>query len=126
MEKELLPLLNDVKEKLHDIDFFIFIGYSEDDLTDLHSTFGRYLRNTLPLWQKSKFTEYFNSVGIEHPDDMSGILILSLHRLLNNKPIQLEEQISEYKNYWNNHKNIIGVNVNSDKTMTLIYKEPEV
>lgn len=43
---------------------------------------------------------WFNQVGIYHPDDMSGIILDSFWRKLNNKPIGLDEQIKYYQDYW--------------------------
>ncbi len=65
-----------------------------------HHGIGRVLRNELELWGKNKLTEYFKRKGISHPDDMSGILLTSFHRRLNNKDICLEGQIETYIEYW--------------------------
>jgi hypothetical protein len=43
-------------------------------------------------------------MGIGHPEDMSGIILDSYHRHLNNKEIKLDEQIKFYKNYWEKAK----------------------
>ena len=58
------------------------------------------LRNKLELWHENELTKWFNSIGIIHPDDMSGIIFTSTHRRLNHKDIQLNEQIKVYQDHW--------------------------
>jgi hypothetical protein len=70
----------------------------------MHFGFGLWMRNNWQLWGGSRLSKYFNSLEIYHPDDMSGIILVSYHRYLNNKDIQLDEQIKYYKDYWANSK----------------------
>ncbi len=42
----------------------------------------------------------FKKLGIDEPHNMSAIIIRSLHRKLNNTPIELEEQVIYFKEYW--------------------------
>lgn len=73
----------------------------KDVIGKYHFGFGTTLRNNLKLWdEKSKLHNYFKKLGIWHADDMSGIILNSWHRHLNNKSIKLEKQIQYYKNYW--------------------------
>lgn len=82
----------------------------EDDFSAfLHHTVGRTLRNKWDLWgskadQEEKehtgIRKYFVELGIEHADDISGIIIKSFYRLLSNKSIELEKQIGYYKDFW--------------------------
>jgi len=65
-----------------------------------HFGLGLWLRNNWGLWSASRLSEYFNKMEIWHPDDMSGLIILSYHRFLNNKDIEFDNQIKEYKNFW--------------------------
>ncbi|MGV9004111.1 DUF6794 domain-containing protein [Flavobacterium sp.] len=50
--------------------------------------------------QNSSLVEYFHSKGISHIGDMANIFIISLHRKLNSKDLNLEKQISDKMNYW--------------------------
>lgn len=68
--------------------------------TRLHDNIGRSLRNDWELWNQSKLSKWFNQVGIDHPDDMSGIILTSYYRKRHNLPIQLTDQIQEYTKYW--------------------------
>lgn len=59
------------------------------------------IRNNWGLWARtSKISEYFSELGIQHPDDMSSIILTSLHRKLNGIDIDLENQVKFYKEYW--------------------------
>lgn len=69
--------------------------------TELHFGTGMSIRNSWKLWAgTSNISKYFRDLGIHHPDDMSGIILTSLHRKLNEKPIELENQIKYYQAYW--------------------------
>ena len=65
------------------------------------------IRNGWKLWAgTSKISKFFRDLGVHHPDDMSSIILTSLHRKLNKKPIQLEEQVRYYRDYWAELKRI--------------------
>ena len=67
----------------------------------LHFGTGMSIRNSWKLWAgTSEISKYFRNIGISHPDDMSSIILTSLHRKLNKKPIELEKQIKFYQDYW--------------------------
>jgi hypothetical protein len=76
----------------------------EDELTgSLHRTWGQAIRNEWGLWDKeSSLHKYFKKLGINHADDMSGIIMTTFWRKLNNKPSELDKQIEFYKQYWKN------------------------
>lgn len=84
-----------------------------------HHGLGRWLRNKWYLWWSEKFAiesieekdslypqtkptlnSYFESLGIHHADDMSGIVLVSYHRHLNDKPIELEKQVEKTINFY--------------------------
>ncbi len=73
---------------------------SEDDLSMYHFGLGTYLRNRWGLWGGSRFSEYFNELGIYHPDDMSGIILTSYWRHLNDLPLEVKRQVKYYQDYW--------------------------
>lgn len=73
-----------------------------DAVSELHFGTGLYMRNNWGLWAgKNSLYHFFKSKGIFHPDDMSSIILTSFHRTLNDTDIHLDEQIAEYKKYWN-------------------------
>ena len=70
-------------------------------LADIHFGAGMWVRNN---WVRghsdTSFANYFHSLGIFAPDDISSIVFISLHRTLNKKAIDLDKQIEPYKKYW--------------------------
>jgi hypothetical protein len=72
----------------------------EEFVASTHMYIGMWLRNNWGLWQDSALRRWFIAIGIEHPDDMSGIILTSFHRRLRVEPIYLEEQIKYYQEYW--------------------------
>jgi len=79
---------------------------TEKDMIQYHFSLGRWMRNNWGLWGGSRLAKWFNTQGIEHPDDMSGIILNSFWRHLNNKPIKLDQQVKYYQDYWNQQKSI--------------------
>lgn len=69
-----------------------------------HFSTGQMMRNRWGLWAGSPLSRWFNSVGIDHPDDMSGIILTSFHRKLNGQKIDLDGQIKKYQDYWNGQR----------------------
>lgn len=72
----------------------------EKFLGNHHFGLGLWMRNNWGLWGGSRLSRYFNEKGIFHPDDMSGIILTSYHRHMNNLEIELEKQIKYYQHYW--------------------------
>ena len=73
---------------------------SEEDMIQYHRGLGMWLRNNWGLWGSSKLSNYFKNIGINHPDDMSGIILDSYWRKLNDVPINLDQQVKYYQDYW--------------------------
>lgn len=70
----------------------------------MHLGLGMGLRNGWGLWGGSRLAKYFNGMGIFHPDDMSGIILESYVRYLRKEPLRVEEQVDQYKQYWEEAK----------------------
>lgn len=77
---------------------------TEENMCSFHFNFGMALRNKWGLWKGSRLALWFNTLGITHADDMTGIIFTSFWRHLNNQPIRLEEQVRFYLNYWRAHQ----------------------
>lgn len=76
-------------------------GFIKDSLKSVHFSVGMWIRNNwIHDQHDTLLVKYFNKRGIFHPDDISSIILTSLYRKLTNKPIDLEEQIEVYKEYW--------------------------
>lgn len=63
----------------------------------LHFSFGRWMMVNWAFYEGSRFTEYLRKVGVTHPDDMAQFVIISYHRYLNNKPLDVKERILLYQ-----------------------------
>lgn len=68
---------------------------------EAHLSLGMWLRNNWGLWHGSRLYIYFNKMGIQHPDNVSGIIIVSYHRYLNGKNIDISSQIKYYTDLYN-------------------------
>src|SRR5687768_8570679 len=67
---------------------------------DQHFGLGLWIRNNWGLWRNSRLKEHLQGLGLFHPDDMSGLILTSYHRHLNQEPLRVEEQVKEYLDYW--------------------------
>ena len=86
--------------KKAELDSFRYLPENEA-VTDQHFATGQWIRNNWIYGKRdTALTNYFHSLGIYHPDDISSIILISLHRKLNNKDINLEQQVESMKNYW--------------------------
>lgn len=63
---------------------------------------GLWLRNNWSLWDpETPLAKWFReNLGLGHADDMSGILMESLARIVKGQPIELEKQAEEYRQFW--------------------------
>jgi hypothetical protein len=66
----------------------------------MHIGLGLRIRNEWGLWSGSRLAVCFRNLGINHPDDMSGIVLESYVRHVKHEPIKLGKQVAYYKNYW--------------------------
>lgn len=55
-----------------------------------HMGLGLWMRNNWGLWGGSRLQQYLTSLGVEHPDNMSGVILTTYSGYLNGKP--LDEQ----------------------------------
>lgn len=76
---------------------------TQDEMSKYHFGIGVWLRNNW-LRGESRLSEYFRQLGIQHRDDMSGIILDSYWRKLHGKPIDLEGQVRHYQDYWKKEK----------------------
>lgn len=78
----------------------------ESNMINYHFNLGMWMRNNWGLWKGSRLAKWFNTKGITHPDDMSGIILASYWRHLNNKPIMFDKQVKKYQDYWEKKKTL--------------------
>jgi hypothetical protein len=74
---------------------------------DMHMGLGLRIRNEWLITRddrgqgsRSRLAVHFRQLGINHPDDMSGIILESFVRHVKQETIELDKQVAYYKNYW--------------------------
>jgi hypothetical protein len=93
--------VNQLKIIHHDSTKQKIMEMSDDEfLADAHFGLGMGIRNNWGLWKGKGLAKYFNSIGIYHPDDMSGIILTSYYRELHGKEWKVDEQVKYYQDYW--------------------------
>jgi hypothetical protein len=108
IEEAIDLLKNFFKENLEEIK-----NMSEDEFSgSVHHSGGMFIRNSWLLWwhkdhkyeqwpkEIPKLNQWFNNLGIWHADDMSGILMTSLHRSLRGEDLEIDKQVQHYLDYW--------------------------
>lgn len=68
---------------------------TEEGMIEYHFGLGMWMRNIWGLWSGSDLAKWFNSHGVKHPDEMSGVILSSLWRDLNGKPLDLDKQLKQ-------------------------------
>jgi hypothetical protein len=79
---------------------YIRSSTTEDAMNIFHFSLGMSIRNNWRLWKDGALKNWFNIIGIQHADDMSGIILTSFWRKLHNKPIDVDSQVKAYQGYW--------------------------
>ncbi len=93
--------VNQLKVIQHDTVKQKIIEMSENDfIANAHFGLGMWIRNNWGLWKGNELAKYFNSIGIYHPDDMSGIILTSYYRELHGQDWNVDKQVIYYQEYW--------------------------
>lgn len=61
-------------------------------------------------WGRSALLKWFAERGVSDPRDVTDIVLVSYWRYLNGKPLNLEENISEHKAWWNRSRMLFHEN----------------
>lgn len=72
----------------------------EPELARFHLGLGMGLRNRWGLWGGSPLARHLGGLGLQHPDDMSGLILTSFWRHLHGVPLDVEGQVAAYQLYW--------------------------
>lgn len=76
---------------------YTFMTLPEDIATGrLHNSMGMWIRNNWRLWGNSAIKKSLIDSGLSHPDDMSAVLLKSYYRHLNNKPLNISEEVEKH------------------------------
>lgn len=91
----------ELDERLTEVDREIITKSADKKImNNLHHGLGRNIRNDWGLWESSELKNYFESLGVWHADDMSGIIFHSYWCHVRKQPINLDKQIKHYQDYW--------------------------
>lgn len=87
-------------EKFHNI--IEWLKKSEGEATaEAHYGIGMWVRNNWGLWSgEGELYDWFKKNEINHPDDMSNIIITSFYRYMKKEDIRLEEQFEHIIEYY--------------------------
>ena len=96
--------LNDaINILMHELPENELVKLKNGSIEEFHHNLGRCIRNNWKLWNNSKLAQWFAANhDVRHADDVSGIVLTSLQRVLKNEDIRLDEQIQTCKEYWAN------------------------
>ena len=84
---------DDVKEE--------FKAFTEEELPEkTFRTIGSWITFRWELREGSRITAYFNKMGVPHPKYMVALVLTAYHRQLNNKPINIKELVTRYRDNW--------------------------
>jgi len=101
---ECFKQLDNILNEAPDGDWFKEAG-EEDAIAQSHHGLGTWIRNNWGLWDEdSQLRGYFKKLGLKHADDMSGVILTSYHRHLNDIELGLDEQIKYYIEFWKKHE----------------------
>lgn len=74
-----------------------FKSATEETVRDkLHFGLGRWMMYNWGFYMGSRLSLSLKELGLEHPDDMAKFLLVSWHRHLNEKPLDVEAQVDYY------------------------------
>ena len=90
---------------LLDEDSVKYILDNDTSYIEAHHGFGRYVRNTLGLWdQNSDIVKWFKSeYALDHADDISSILVNGAFHALKGQPFDPVPQVRKYLEHWKNN-----------------------
>lgn len=75
-----------------------FKSATEDEVVHkLFFSLGRWISQKWGFYEGSRLSHYLKSLGVSYPEDMSQVVIVSYHRYLNKKPLEIKVQIEAIK-----------------------------
>jgi len=69
-----------------------FVAFTEDEVR-IKGAFRMWIKNNWGFDGGSRLSQYLKDRGVHHPDDMAEVIMISLHRHLNNKPLDVDGQV---------------------------------
>jgi hypothetical protein len=81
---------------------------TEGEMIEYHMGLGLGIRNQWGLWHDSRLARYFEQLGVDHADDMSGIILNTFWCELHARPFRLDERVQHYQEYWRSMEKPMG------------------
>jgi len=74
----------------------------EDSISMSHMGLGMWIRNNFKLWEDdSELKKWFiDNYFIDHPDDISSIILLYYHQKKNGNKIELNKMLNNFYSHW--------------------------
>jgi len=63
----------------------------------LYFSLGRWITHNWGLFEGSRLSVAMQNMGIHHPDDMARFIMITFHRSLNKKPLEIKELIQVFQ-----------------------------
>lgn len=90
-----------------------YIEKAGDDYAGMvHFGQGMGMRNSWGLWGDSPLKRYFVRLGIYHADDMSAIISQAFSRRVRGRPIELDQLVRYYRDYWEKEDIVAPLDLN--------------
>jgi len=61
----------------------------------LHFSLGRWIIHNWGFYGGSRLSHHLKGIGVTHPDEQARLLIRSYHRFLNDKPLEIKEEVNK-------------------------------
>ena len=75
-----------------------FQALPEDIAVDkLFFSFGRWITHNWGFYGGSRLSDFIKNIGITHPDDMARFIIITYHRNLNRKSLDVKDLVTGFK-----------------------------
>jgi len=84
-----------IDESLSEKDKAFLRAAPKRDIGLLTNTFGASVRATFHLWENNELTRYFRSLGVDHPDMMSGVVVYGYVAYLQGRNVDLRTIVQE-------------------------------
>jgi hypothetical protein len=75
-----------------------------DDMIGYHFGLGMWMRNNWGLWAGGPLAQHFGALGIDHPDNMSGVILGAVWRHANGLPVDLGGEVRSSKERARKHR----------------------
>ncbi len=99
---------------IHEAVFYLNETLPERDLESIRETdeasfvgnaltgdgLGRWIIEEWELWKPGRLHTFFNRNQISQPLEMAEVILTSLHRYLNNRPMHINQQMEQIRAFW--------------------------